>query len=142
MNVPLCVGVPVIEIVFADQETETPVGNAVAVPTPVAPVVTCVTVVSAELSALIEDLVVKLGVKGPIDIDVFKVDDVYYILEVNPRFGGGYVHAYECGINFPKYIKNNLLGISNDKEPVSYLPDVYLMKTDRLVIKSENELLK
>lgn len=99
-------------------------------------------VVCKTLIALIEDFVVKLGVKGPIDIDVFEVDGVYYILEVNPRFGGGYVHAYECGINFPKYIKNNLLGISNDKESVSYLPDVYLMKTDRLVIKSENELLK
>lgn len=91
---------------------------------------------------LIEDLVVKLKVKGPIDIDVFKVEDIYYILEVNPRFGGGYVHAHECGINFPKYIKNNLLGISNDKEPLSYLPDVYLMKTDRVLVKSIDELLK
>ena len=99
-------------------------------------------VVSDALFALIDDLVVKLGVKGPIDIDVFKVEDLYYILEVNPRFGGGYVHAYECGINFPKYIKNNLLGFSNKKETVSYLPDIYLMKSDRVLVKSANELVK
>ena len=93
------------------------------------------------LIRLIEDLVVKLKLRGPIDIDVFNVDGVYYILEVNPRFGGGYVHAHECGINFPKYIKNNLLGIANGKETNSYLPDVFMMKSDRVLVKSAHELV-
>ena len=39
---PAELGVPLIVIVLADQEAVTPVGNPVAVPIPVAPVVLCV----------------------------------------------------------------------------------------------------
>jgi carbamoyl-phosphate synthase large subunit len=98
-------------------------------------------VIDDVLISLIEDLVVKLKVIGPIDIDVFYVDGVYYILEVNPRFGGGYVHAHECGINFPKYIKNNLLGIANRKETNTYLADIFMMKSDQVIVKAAHELV-
>ena len=46
---PLCVGVPLTVITFADQDADTPVGNPVAVPIPVAPVVALVIVVNAVL---------------------------------------------------------------------------------------------
>ena len=49
MNVPLCVGVPLIVIVFDAQAAVTPAGRPVAVPIPVAPVVVCVIAVSAVL---------------------------------------------------------------------------------------------
>lgn len=41
---------------------------------------------------------------GPIDIDFFIVDDEVYILEINPRFGGGYPITHLSGLNFPKII--------------------------------------
>ena len=44
MNVPDAVGVPLIVITLPDQEAETPVGNPVAEPIPVAPVVAIVIV--------------------------------------------------------------------------------------------------
>lgn len=50
---------------------------------------------------------------GIIDIDIFKVNDEYYISEVNPRFGGGYPHAHECKVNIPKMIINNINGKEN-----------------------------
>ena len=53
------------------------------------------------------------GFKGIIDIDIFEVDGKYYFSEVNPRFGGGYPHAYECGVNVPGQIINNLRGNKN-----------------------------
>lgn len=96
----------------------------------------------SRLFSLIKDFVEKLGTKGPIDIDVFKVNDEYYISEVNPRFGGGYPHAYECGENFINLIKNNLFGIVNKINIGNYLEDIYAVKSDILSIINNNELIK
>jgi len=90
---------------------------------------------SEKLFRLIEEFVTKAGLIGPIDIDVFDINGEYYISEVNPRFGGGYPHAYECGVNFPKYIINNLKGIKNVRQIGNYQEDVYMMKHDILTIK-------
>ncbi len=49
MNVPEAVGVPLIVTVLEDQDAVTPAGRPVAVPIPVAPVVTCVIAVRAVL---------------------------------------------------------------------------------------------
>ena len=49
MKVPDAVGVPLIVIVLVAHAAVTPVGNPVAVPIPVAPVVVCVIAVSAVL---------------------------------------------------------------------------------------------
>ena len=49
MKVPLTVGVPLIVIVFPAQAAVNPVGNPVAVPIPVAPVVVWVMFVNAVL---------------------------------------------------------------------------------------------
>lgn len=82
-----------------------------------------------KLLELIKTFVEKSGYLGQIDIDIFEIDGNYYISEVNPRFGGGYPHAYECGANHMKYIVNNLEGRAN--EPVignNYDTDIYMMK--------------
>ena len=50
---------------------------------------------------LIKSFVKKVGLRGIVDIDLFKVNGEYYISEVNPRFGGGYLHGYACGVNVP-----------------------------------------
>ena len=65
------------------------------------------------LFELITKFVTEAGYRGQIDIDIFEVNGKYYISEVNPRFGGGYPHAYECGVNHMKLIVNNLLNKKN-----------------------------
>jgi len=87
------------------------------------------------LFSLIERFVGEAGYRGQIDIDLFEVEGEYYISEVNPRFGGGYPHAYECGCDHMKMIINNLEGISNDPVVGEYLPDVYMMKYNEVMIK-------
>lgn len=93
-----------------------------------------------KLFEIIKNLVTKLGLVGPIDIDVFKIDDEYYISEVNPRFGGGYLLAHECGVNFPLYIKNNLIGLENSENIGNYEENVYMMKHDVVTIKRKSQL--
>lgn len=87
-----------------------------------------------KLFEFIEDFVKKAGFKGIIDIDIFKINNEYYISEVNPRFGGGYPHAYEAGVNVPKMIINNINGIENEEQIGNYEDNVYMMKYNEVMI--------
>lgn len=81
-----------------------------------------------KLFDLIERFVTEAGYKGQIDIDIFELDGDYYISEVNPRFGGGYPHAYECGCDHMKMILNNLAGNTNCRSIGEYKEGVYMLK--------------
>ena len=78
----------------------------------------------------------EFGFRGQIDIDIFDVGGKYYISEVNPRFGGGYPHAYECGVNHMKLIVNNLKGIENKDNIGIYEDGLYMMKYNEIKIVS------
>ena len=86
------------------------------------------------LFALISRFVEESGYRAQIDMDIFKIGDVYYISEVNPRFGGGYPHAYECGVKTPQMIVNNLNGQQNVPSVGEYRSDVVMMKYNSVVI--------
>ena len=90
-----------------------------------------------ELFALIERFVKEAGFRGQIDIDIFECDGKYYISEVNPRFGGGYPHAYEAGANHMKYIVNNLQGKVNEPQIGEYESGVIMMKYSEIMIRRE-----
>jgi len=87
-----------------------------------------------ELFALIERFVLEAGYRGQIDIDIFEIDGAYYISEVNPRFGGGYPHAYECGVDHMELIRNNLNGVVNEKNVGAYDEGIYMMKYNEVKI--------
>lgn len=88
-----------------------------------------------KLFALIERFIDESGFAGQIDIDIFDVDGVYYISEVNPRFGGGYPHAYECGVNHMKLIVNNLAGKENEVITGNYEEGLVMMKYNEIMIR-------
>ena len=90
-----------------------------------------------KLFALIERFCQDCGWLGQIDIDIFEVNGKYYISEVNPRFGGGYPHAYECGCDHMTMIMNNLLGKTNKKAIGMYDDGVYMMKYNEIAIRKE-----
>lgn len=87
-----------------------------------------------KLFELIEKFVRESGWSGQIDIDVFDVGGEYYISEVNPRFGGGYPHAHECGCDHMTMIINNLEGKANEKYIGAYDEGVYMMKYNEVKI--------
>lgn len=76
------------------------------------------------------------GWLGQIDIDVFDVEGKYYISEVNPRFGGGYPHAYESGCDHMKLIDNNIRGITNDRKIGIYDDGIYMMKYNEVMVRN------
>lgn len=76
---------------------------------------------------------------GPIDVDVFCRDGKYYLSEINPRFGGAYLHAYGAGVDFVKMIRNNIAGIANQPEFMQYEEGIAMLMYDSVVIcKLEN----
>ena len=88
-----------------------------------------------KLFALIKQLAEEAGYTGQIDIDLFQVDGEYFISEVNPRFGGGYPHAYECGCNHMELIVNNLEGKTNDGRIGQYEEGIYMMKYNEVMVR-------
>ena len=84
---------------------------------------------------LVKKFVSAAGYRGQIDIDIFDVNGEYYISEVNPRFGGGYPHAYECGVDHMKLIENNLEGEVNIPHIGEYEDGVYMMKYNEIAVR-------
>lgn len=86
------------------------------------------------LFALIEKFVNEVGFRGQVDIDIFENGGQFFISEVNPRFGGGYPHAYEAGCDHMKLILNNLNGKVNKKHIGVYEEGIYMMKYNEVKI--------
>lgn len=90
-----------------------------------------------KLFSEVEKFVIENGFSGQIDIDIFEQDGTYYFSEVNPRFGGGYPHAYACGADHMKLIKNNLEGIANTRQIGNYETGKVMMKYNEIMITDE-----
>lgn len=90
-----------------------------------------------KLFALIERFAREAGYNGQIDIDIFDVNGEYYISEVNPRFGGGYPHAFESGADHMKLIVNNLEGNANECVIGQYENGTYMMKYNEVMMKKD-----
>ena len=89
-----------------------------------------------KLFDLVEKFIESAGYRGQVDIDIFDINGDYFISEVNPRFGGGYPHAYECGVDHTSMIINNLLGHTNRCHIGEYEDGIYMMKYNELCVKA------
>ena len=82
----------------------------------------------------VEKFVLENGFTGQIDIDIFEKDGEFYFSEVNPRFGGGYPHAYVCGADHMNLIKNNLFGKINERKIGGYAENKVMMKYNEIML--------
>lgn len=87
-----------------------------------------------ELFELISRLIEKIGYQYMIDMDIFKIGNDYYISEINPRFGGGYPHAYESGVKFTKFVINSINNVENQNHIGEYEENIYMMKYNEIKI--------
>jgi carbamoyl-phosphate synthase large subunit len=94
-----------------------------------------VTVASAPLDDLGRRIGESLGHVAILDADVFYSDDIPCVLELNPRFGGGYPFSHAAGANLPAA----LIAWDRGEEPDPAWLRVNLGlvsgKCDRLVVK-------
>lgn len=77
---------------------------------------------------------------GPVNMDFFYRGGEYYLSEINPRFGGGYLHAYGAGVDFVKLIMNNVNGIANKQQLGDYDENVFMMMYDSAVVEKIDNL--
>lgn len=89
----------------------------------------------------IGEIIPRFRFNGPIDVDFFYKKGEYYLSEINPRFGGAYLHAYGCGVDFMQLIANNLRGIENLPQIGEYEEDILMMMYDSVVIKKKEDLI-
>ena len=94
-----------------------------------------------KLFAFIRRICDVFSFNGPLDMDFFIKDGEYYLSEINPRFGGAYLHAYGAGVNFAKLIENNIQGIENVDEIGKYDDGVLMLMYDDVVIIPKSKLV-
>lgn len=58
---------------------------------------------------------------GNLDCDIIEQNGNYYVIELNPRFGGGYPFSHEAGVNVPKAIIEWAKG--NDVNDDIFIPE-------------------
>lgn len=78
---------------------------------------------------------------GPLDMDFFFKDGEYYLSEINPRFGGAYLHAYGAGVDFFKLIMNNINGVENTEDMGKYGENLLMLMYDDVVIVHADDLI-
>lgn len=95
-----------------------------------------------KLFSFISEIVKVLKFNGPVDMDFFYHNGEYYLSEINPRFGGAYLHAYGAGVDFIKLIEKNLNGEANEPTFGDYEEGIVMMMYDSVVIKKQEDVIK
>lgn len=91
------------------------------------------TVDNATLKEMGEKIGISLKHIGNLDCDILEMDGDYYVLEMNPRFGGGFPFSYEAGVNFPKAIIEWYQGKEVNKDILKPKVGLTFAKCDYLV---------
>jgi len=94
-----------------------------------------------KLFEFVKDAMKVFKFNGPLDMDLFYQDGEYYLSEINPRFGGAYLHAYGAGVDFPSFIYNNVVEKEANRQQIGeYKEDVVMMMYDSVVIDTLSNL--
>ncbi len=101
-----------------------------------------VTVHDPMLTALGEAIGRTLGHVGNLDCDVFVRDGHAFVLEMNPRFGGGYPFSHVAGANLPAALIAWANGMPADPQWLSVRPGVVACKYYEMLVVSPISLKK
>lgn len=90
-----------------------------------------VTVEPSRFKPLVERIAVNLPHRGNLDCDFLEKDGLIYLLELNPRFGGGYPFTHLAGANHVQMLINDFDG--KPLPPYAYECGRAFAKCDHLV---------
>ncbi|HET6520793.1 MAG TPA: ATP-grasp domain-containing protein [Geminicoccaceae bacterium] len=93
-----------------------------------------VTVADDELERLGATLGRSLGHIGNLDCDVFVTEGAVHVLELNPRFGGGYPFSHAAGADLPAAFLAWAAGEEPDPRWLRVRPGVRAAKCERIVV--------
>jgi carbamoyl-phosphate synthase large subunit len=93
-----------------------------------------ITVASDMLERLGATLGCRLGHVGNLDGDVFVNDGTTYVLELNPRFGGGYPFSHAAGANLPAAFLAWAAGEAPDPGWLRVRSGVRAAKCERMIL--------
>lgn len=99
-----------------------------------------ITVADYSLEGLGKMIGEKLGHVGNLDCDVMITDAGCYVLEFNPRFGGGYPFSHIAGANIPAALVAWAMGKKPERQCFNIKYDVQAAKCDRLVTKKKDKI--
>ena len=77
---------------------------------------------------------------GPADVDVKMNKKGPKLLEINPRFGGGYPCSHLCGANFPGKLLSLYKGERPKPDIGGYPAGIYMFKQDEIITTSQDKL--
>lgn len=98
-----------------------------------------ITVMDRSINEVISKLGNLLKHVSIIDIDVIKKDNKFYIIDINPRFGGGYPFSHAAGINLPNAILDWYFGEEINQKHFDYNVNILSLKGIALATKSKDE---
>lgn len=93
-----------------------------------------ITVKDNELELIGSQISRTLSHVGNLDCDVYVTNNGYYVLEMNPRFGGGYPFSHVAGANLPAALLAWARGESVDTSLFAVRPNVCAAKFDDIVV--------
>lgn len=91
------------------------------------------TVKNAEITSLMLQLAKTLGHVGNLDCDIMAEHGRYYIIDLNPRFGGGYPATHMVGVNLLELVLRMMNGEKVLPDFNSYEEHILVMKTISVV---------
>ena len=93
-----------------------------------------VTEENSELEKLGKTVSGLLSHRGNLDVDVFLSGGVYYILEMNARFGGGYPFSHAAGVDLPRAMVAWARGLKAAPDWLKARPGVRAMKDIQMLV--------
>lgn len=98
------------------------------------------TVRDARLQDLVRRVVEALpGAFGPITVQLFVSGTDVNIIEVNPRFGGGFPLSWAAGANFARWIIEGLLGLPSTARSDEWQDGLLMLRYDAAVFVAASE---
>lgn len=77
--------------------------------------------------------------QGLIDVDLIMTrDGRVEVIDINPRFGGGYVFSHLAGVDVPHYYLSQVLGVEPRVDWASYRKGVVSAKYEESIMTSQN----
>ncbi|WP_087973275.1 ATP-grasp domain-containing protein [Oceanobacillus rekensis] len=101
----------------------------------------CITVNSPELQSIAKKTGENLGHAGYMNADVYYDGTNYYVIDINPRFGGGYAFTHQAGADVPAAIIALTAGKEVNENWLKQDPDIELARHD-VVVHIEEEKVK